>query len=305
MAAPVTGEIDVHSRVRFCICCDSISVHDLNAGARSDAIASTGLTLWSGVPGQGTEGYELRMRVLLTGAAGFAGFGAVEVLGRDHWLRCADIKPSPHPRDGETVIADLTRATDAERVVEGIDAVVHMAMGPVPGEDDAPELLMQTNVVATANLLWAARRAGIKRFVLMSSGAVIEDYWPETPFIHVGLPHRFKSLYCLTKSLQERLGEQYATEYGMTIVALRPWVIVDSRLNLHRFTDQLSRDDRDYFGFVCRYDLAEACNLALTADLRGFQPFHIMATEEGCRRFDVAHTTEILGWRPTATFGEL
>ena len=180
-----------------------------------------------------------------------------------------------------------------------------MAMGPVPGEDDAPELLMQTNVVATANLLWAARRAGINRFVLMSSGAVIEDYWPDTPFIHAGLPHRFKGLYCLTKSLQERLAEQYAFEHGMTIPTLRPWVIVDSRLNIHRFTDKLSRDDPDYFGFVCRYDLAEACRLALTADIEGYQPFHIMATEEGCRRFDVERTTALLGWRPKATFEEL
>lgn len=245
------------------------------------------------------------MRVLLTGAAGFAGFGGVEVLGREHWLRCADIRQSPEPRDGEVIICDLTRADDAERAVEGMDAVVHMAMGPVPGEDDAPELLMHTNVVATANLLWAARRAGIERFVLMSSGAVIEDYWPETPWIHAALPHRFKGLYCLTKSLQERLAEQYATEYGMTIPALRPWVIVDSRLNIHRFTDKLSREEPDYFGFVCRYDLAEACNLALTADLEGFQPFHIMATEEGCRRFDVARTTAMLGWRPTARFESL
>lgn len=245
------------------------------------------------------------MRVLLTGAAGFAGQGAVEVLGREHWLRCADIRQSPDPREGETVICDLTDPADAERAVEGIDAVVHMAMGPVPGEDDPPALLMETNVLATANLLWAARRARIKRFVHMSSGAVIEDYWPDTPWIHFALPHRFRGLYCLTKSLQERLAEQYAVEHGMTIPVLRPWVIVDSRLNIHRFTDKLSRDDPDYFGFVCRYDLAEACNLALTAEIEGFQPFHIMATEEACRRFDVARTTALLGWRPTATFADL
>ncbi len=244
-------------------------------------------------------------KVLLTGAAGFAGQGAVEVLGEHYWLRCADIRESPQPKYGETIVCDLTSAADAERAVEGIDAVVHMAMGPVPGPDDPPELLMQTNVVATANLLWAARRAGVNRFVLMSSGAVIEDYWPETPYIHVDLPHRFRDLYRLTKSLQERLAEQYAFEFGMTIPTLRPWVIVDSRLNLHRFTDELSRDDPDYFGFVCRYDLAEACRLALEADIEGFQPFHIMATEEGCRRFDVAHTTAALGWRPVATFDEL
>jgi nucleoside-diphosphate-sugar epimerase len=244
------------------------------------------------------------VKTLLTGAAGFAGQGAVEVLGAEHWLRCADIRPSPEPRDGETIICDLTSAADAERAVEGIDAVVHMAMGPVPGPDDAPELLMQTNVVATANLLWAARRAGIERFVHMSSGAVIEGH-PRDTYIHAGLPHKFSGLYCLTKSLQERLAEQYAVEYGMTIPALRPWVIVDSRAMSHRFTDTLSRDDPDWFGFVCRYDLAEACRLALTADLEGFQPFHIMATAKGRRMFDVDRTEALLGWRPTVTFDDL
>jgi nucleoside-diphosphate-sugar epimerase len=244
------------------------------------------------------------VKVLLTGAAGFAGQGAVEVLGAHYWLRCADIRSSPAPREGETVICDLVFAADAQRAVNGIDAVVHMAMGPVPGPDDPPELLMQTNVVATANLLWAARRAGIRRFIHMSSGAVIEGH-PRDTYIHAGLPHKFDGLYALTKSLQERLAEQYAVEYGMTIPVLRPWVIVDSRLNIHRFTDQLSRDDPDYFGFVCRYDLAEACRLALTADLEGFQPFHIMATAEGRRMFDVDRTEHLLGWRPTVTFDGL
>ena len=244
------------------------------------------------------------MKVLLTGAAGFAGQAAVEVLGAEHWLRCADIRPSPEPRDGETIVCDLVSAADAARAVEGIDAVVHMAMGPVPEPDDAPELLMQTNVVATANLLDAARRAGIERFVHMSSGAVVTGYSRDT-YIHVDLPHKFSGLYCLTKSLQERLAEQYAVEFGMTIPALRPWTVVDSRLGIHRFTDTLSRDDPGFIGYVCRYDLAEACLLALTADLNGFQPFHIMATEEGRRTFDVDRTQQLLGWTPTVTFDDL
>ncbi|MGH2458579.1 MAG: hypothetical protein ACRDIY_06895 [Chloroflexota bacterium] len=60
-----------------------------------------------------------------------------------------------------------------------------------------------------------------------------------------------------------------------------------------------------YFGFVCRYDLARACALGLAVDLSGFQPFHIMATDEGERGFDLERTHRILGWRPRETFASL
>jgi len=55
----------------------------------------------------------------------------------------------------------------------------------------------------------------------------------------------------------------------------------------------------------CRYDLAEACDVALRADLTGFQPFHIMATSEGERWFDMERTHRVLGWRPSETFARL
>ena len=41
------------------------------------------------------------------------------------------------------------------------------------------------------------------------------------------------------------------------------------------------------------------------ADLTGFQPFHIMATDEGENWFDMERTHRVLGWRPTETFARL
>jgi nucleoside-diphosphate-sugar epimerase len=245
------------------------------------------------------------MRLLITGTAGFVGQAAVEVLGRDHWLRCVDINTSPAPPRGEQRIVNLVHYADAEAVVQGIDAVVHLAaIAGIPELLATPEVPMQSTVAATANLLEAAQRAGIQRFVLMSSGAVVTGYSRDT-YIHVGLPHKFRGIYCLTKSLQERLATQYAEEHGMVIPTLRPWSVVDGPTYRHRGGKALIPGDPSYFGLVCRYDLVEACRLALTAPLDGFQPFHIMATDEGRRWFDVDRTERLLGWCPTVTFADL
>ena len=244
------------------------------------------------------------MRILVTGTAGFVGQAAVEVLGRDHWQRDVDIRPGPAPPSGETMLGDLASYAFAAAAVEGIEAIVHLAIAGQPSDYESTEIPMKGTVVATANLLEAARRAGIQRFVLMSSGAVVTGYSRDT-YIHVGLPHNFRGLYCLTKSLQEILAKQYAEEYGMTIPALRPWSVVDGRTYHHKNGQPLRASEEGFFGLVCRYDLAEACRLALTAPLEGFQPCHVMATAAGRRWFDVERTEKLLGWHPARDFADL
>lgn len=252
--------------------------------------------------GRGWNGW---MRVLVTGAAGFVGTATVAQLSGEHWLRCADLRAMPAPENGESVVADLTRFADTEALVEGMDAVVHLAFAH-PGNPpySSPEQPMVGTVAATANLFHAAALAGITRFVLMSSGAVVTGYSRDTD-IHVGLPHRYQGLYPLSKSLQERIAEQYAAEYGMDVVALRPWSVVDGPTASHTDGTALRRDDPSWFGFLCRYDLAEVVRLGLTASVSGFQPYHLMATPAGRASFDVDRTTRDLGWSPRTTFETL
>ena len=244
------------------------------------------------------------MRILLTGATGWVGVAAVEVLGRDHWLRCTTHRiPMEPPANGECVAVDLATYADAEAVVKDIDAIVHMARAD-RGEYETTELPMKSSVVATANLLEAAHRAGIQRFVLVSSGAVVTVY-PHGTYIHAGLPHKFRRLYNLSKSLQERVAEQYAEEYGMVVPCLRPWSVVDGRIRQYRTGEPLRYDPKQFYGLICRYDFAEACLAALTAPLQGFQTFHTMATEAARPWFDVERTERLLGWKPKITFEDL
>lgn len=244
------------------------------------------------------------MHILITGAAGFIGTAVVEALASGNRLRCIDLRPMPDPSRGESAIADLTSYQDCLGIVHDIDAIVHLAVFGGPPVCDTPDKPMAGTVAATANLLHAAQLAGIRRFVLMSSCNVVAGYSRDT-YIHVGLPHRFHGLYGLSKSLQERLGEYFAAEHGMVIPALRPWSVVDGRTKRDKYGRLIRPDDPTSFGFICRRDLAQACRLALNAPLEGFQPFHLMATPQGRRMFDVDRTDELLGWQPETTFTDL
>lgn len=246
------------------------------------------------------------MKVLVTGAAGFVGTAVVDRLSEGHWLRCADLREMPAPPQGESVVADLTRYDDTAALVDGMDAVVHLAFDH-PGKPPYPnpERPMVGTVAATGNLIHAAAQAGIKRFVLMSSGAVVTGYARDI-YIHVGLPHCYQGLYPLSKSLQERLGEQYAREYAMDVIALRPWSVVDGPTKRHHPEGgELSADDPSFFGYICRYDIGDAVRLSLTAPVSGFQPYHLMSTPPGRATFDVDRTARDLGWYPATTFEDL
>jgi len=242
------------------------------------------------------------MRVLVTGAAGFIGKAVVEVLRREHEVRAFDLRPSSS--DPATIVGDVADFQAVSHAVEGMDAVVHLAFLPMtPTSYNEPERPMHVNVQGAACVLEAARRARIRRVVHMSSGAVVTGYSRDT-FIHVELPMKFSGMYCLTKALQEHLCRQYAVEYGMTIIALRPWSVVDAP-TMTDCNGQPLRYDGGFLPFVCRYDLAEACRLGLCAELTGFQPFHTMVGAENERGFDLERTHRVLGWQPREHFEHL
>jgi nucleoside-diphosphate-sugar epimerase len=111
------------------------------------------------------------MLLALTGSTGFIGQHLLRVLpARGYRLRVLLRQPARVPvQCTSAVIGDLATPRNMSAALEGVDAVIHSA-GLTPGMSGIPEddyRLMNTE--ATVNLARAALRAGVKRFVFLSS----------------------------------------------------------------------------------------------------------------------------------------
>ena len=238
------------------------------------------------------------MRVLITGAAGYVGRQLTRGLEGLHELRLADVQPL----DGEArfVSADVTRLGDMLRAVDGMDAVVHLAVASgLEGEveDDALNALrFDVNVKGTYNVLEAARRHGVRRVVHTSSVMVAWGYVPSER-IASDAPPRTVGTYSLTKSLAEGVCEHFARNHGMSLVCLRipkPIDPGDPHWQGRRLRPQ-------WLAFA---DLIQAFQLALTAPAIGFEIITVVS-ESARRRWELEKAERVLGYRPTASLEQL
>lgn len=198
------------------------------------------------------------MKVLVTGGAGFIGSHVcaqlaleghevsvlddfndyydpkikranIEALGKGVTLREGDIRNARFVRDV---------------VAEGkFDSIIHLAAraGVRPSVVD-PMLYIETNIVGTQNLLEAAHKHGISKFVFASSSSVyglakVVPFSEELP-----LPQTL-SPYAATKLAGEQLCGNYAHLYGMPVVCLRFFTVYGPGqrpdLAIHKFTDAI------------------------------------------------------------------
>lgn len=188
------------------------------------------------------------MRALVTGGAGFIGSHLAERLLREGWeVTVLDNLSSGRrenvPKGAGLVVADLKDPKAAE-AVKGFDVVFHMAANPeVRVSTTEPEVHFRENVVATFNLLEAARRADVKAVVFASSSSVYGE--PESIPVGEDAPMRPVSVYGASKAACESLLHAYSTLYGIRAVALRYANVVGPRLRHGVIYDLLVKLSRD------------------------------------------------------------
>ena len=167
---------------------------------------------------------------LVTGGAGFIGSNLCEaILGMGYTVRCLD-DLSTGKRENTALFADHPRYTFIEGDVkdpavcvsacEGVNYVLHQAAwGSVPRSIEMPLFYCANNITGTLNMLEAARRCGVKKFVYASSSSVYGDE-PNLPKTE-GREGNLLSPYALTKRCDEEWAKQYTLHYGLDTYGLR------------------------------------------------------------------------------------
>ncbi len=156
--------------------------------------------------------------LLITGAAGRIGsFVRPELRGK-YLLRLSDLKPVRDLGPGETFMrADLSKLDDMLRVTKGVDAVLHL--GGQSGEADW-EPILQANVVGFYNTIEAARRNGVRRFLVATSNHAVGFYRCDQTIDHRVYP-KPDSRYGVSKVFNEALASLYGDRYGMELFCMR------------------------------------------------------------------------------------
>src|SRR2546427_12957708 len=118
---------------------------------------------------------------LVTGGAGFIGSHVVEALmRRGERVRVLDNFFTGKRENLDAVLnavelieGDVRDGTLCQEVMEGVEAVIHLAaLHEVVRSVECPMETHEVNVTGTLNLLVSAREAGVKKFVFASSSAV-------------------------------------------------------------------------------------------------------------------------------------
>jgi nucleoside-diphosphate-sugar epimerase len=169
-------------------------------------------------------------RFLITGGGGFLGGTIIRQLlarGVDPGaLRSVSrgTYPDLEAAGVEHLRGDLADPAVAARAVDGVDIIIHTAAKA--GVWGSRRSFERANITSTANLLDAARAAGISRFVHTSSPSVIFDGTDQRKLDETApYPPRYLAHYPATKAVAEQR-VLAANGPDLATVALRPHLIL-------------------------------------------------------------------------------
>lgn len=231
------------------------------------------------------------MNILVTGGAGFIGSHSVgALLAEGAQVRVLDNFTSgkrdnlaAHP-NLQIVEGDIRDAESVDQAMVGITHVLHLAAQvSVPASVADPVGSSQHNLRGFLNVLDAARRAGVKRFVYASSAAVygapeklpLDEASPVAPLSPYGLEKYINDQYAaLYRQLYQlsSLGLRYFNVYGPRQDPASPYAGVISRFASAMATGDTLRvfgDGGQTRDFIFVKDVAQLNKRALMGDVDG------------------------------------
>jgi nucleoside-diphosphate-sugar epimerase len=272
------------------------------------------------------------MRVAVTGASGLVGGGVADLLSqRGHSVVAIDrVEPDDPARNDayEWAVVDVTDYDALAAVIEGCDAIVHLAAIPDPGIEPDP-VVHNNNVTGSYNALRAAVQVGIRRICQASSinaigaadsRAPVFDYFP----VDESHPTYNEDPYSLSKWICEQQADSIARRYeDVSISSLRfHWVFPRREQVVDASAEQPDVTIKHLWGYTLLSAAAGAALLSLETRMAGHERFFIVAPdtvsdipsadlartyypgvpvrgrlEKHASFFDCTRAARILGWR--------
>jgi UDP-glucose 4-epimerase len=179
--------------------------------------------------------------VLVTGASGFVGANIVKYLAQRKRRVLGTTRtpggPDPLTKDflkGLEAYIDWIEVdlTDYERMMSMADrcklnGIVHAAVFTAVTkevEQARPKEILSSNLMGTVNTLELARKAGVKRFVYVSSSGLYGSTPDSTTPVTEDSPQpylRMSGFYSITKIASEKMTERYSQLFPMTTTSMR------------------------------------------------------------------------------------
>lgn len=248
-------------------------------------------------------------RVMITGSAGRIGQAAVAAIAaRGHTVVGLDLKPTPGLPAAHNFVGSLLDSTMLATAMAGVNCLVHLGATPddvvyprpaPPGDiDNFEDELVPNNLVGPYRVMEAARKAGIGKIILASSGQVIVGHRKAGNIpVRADASYAPRYLYACTKIFLEALGQVYAGNHGMKVIAVRlgwcprnPGQVEELRA---------SPEDQDVFlspGDAGRFF---ACAVDTSADaLPPFAPVYVTSRPLDRERYDLAPARQLVGYVP-------
>jgi uronate dehydrogenase len=230
--------------------------------------------------------------VVITGMRGNLGGKLASALRSTYRLRCFDLLGGE-----DCIAADLAFYDDAWiRHFDGADTILHFAGEPQP---TAPWALVQrANIVATANVLRAARVHRVRRVIFASSNQVMGGYRFAQGPVTTHMPPAPLNPYAVSKLFCEEAGRAFAHETGNSFIGFRigniqPGINVPRPgMGIGLWGQQMWLSNQDFIdGIRCAIDAPEV----------PFAILNLVSNNPGMR-WDLTETTRILGFTPRDGF---
>ena len=171
--------------------------------------------------------------VFVTGASGKIGRSLLpELISAGYHLRVLEFEEPVKCEGVEIIEGDVKDPNLAKKVLEDMDAVIHLA-----NCKENKELFMETNVKGTFYLLDESKNCGhIKQFIQAGSDARVGIFFYPRPYpIDETYQHSaYPGYYAFSKVLEEVMCEQYIIQYNLPITVLRfSWVMDEEDFLCH------------------------------------------------------------------------